>query len=94
MIKNYLKTARRSLWKNKFYSIINISGLAIGMAAGIMLLLWVLNELSYDRFNKNYQQIYNLSSHFLSNGEERTWTGVPAPLAVSAKSFSQVNLTS
>jgi putative ABC transport system permease protein len=93
MIKNYLKTARRSLWKNKFYSIINIGGLAIGMAAGIMLLLWVLNELSYDRFNKNYHQIYNLSSHFLSNGEERTWTGVPAPLAVSAKSFAQVKST-
>lgn len=93
MIKNYLKTARRSLWKNKFYSIINISGLAIGLAAGIMLLLWVQNELSYDRFNKNYQQIYNLSSHFTSNGEERTWTGVPGPLAVYAKSFSQVKST-
>lgn len=93
MIKNYLKTARRSLWKNKFYSIINISGLAIGLAAGIMLLLWVQNELSYDRFNKNYQQIYNLSSHFTSNGEERTWTRVPGPLAVYAKSFSQVKST-
>lgn len=72
---------------------INISGLAIGMAAGIMLLLWVQNELSYDRFNKNYPQIYNLSSHFTSNGEERTWTGVPAPLAVFAKSFAQVKST-
>ena len=81
------------MWKNKFYSIINISGLAIGLAAGIMLLLWVQNELSYDRFNKNYQQIYNLSSHFTSNGEERTWTGVPGPLAVYAKSFSQVKST-
>jgi len=93
MIQNYLKTARRSLWKNKFYSIINISGLAIGLAAGIMLLLWVQNELSYDRFNKNYQQIYKLSSHFTSNGAERTWTGVPGPLAVYAKSFSQVKST-
>jgi len=93
MIRNYLKTARRSLWKNKFYSIINISGLAIGLSAGIMLLLWVQNELSYDRFNKNYQQIYNLSSHFISNGAQRTWTGVPAPLAVFAKSFSDVKST-
>jgi ABC-type antimicrobial peptide transport system permease subunit len=93
MIRNYLKTARRSLWKNRFYSIINISGLAIGLAAGIMLLLWVQNELSYDRFNKNYQQIYNLSAHFTSNGAERTWTGVPAPLAVYAKSFTKVKST-
>jgi len=93
MIKNYLKTARQSLLKNKFYSIINISGLAIGLSAGIMLLLWVQNELSYDRFNKNYPQIYNLSSHFTSNGAQRTWTGVPGPLAVYAKSFSEVKST-
>jgi putative ABC transport system permease protein len=90
MIRNYLKTASRSLWKNKFYSIINISGLAIGLASGIMLLLWVQNELSYDKFNKQYKHIYNLSSHFSFNGEERTWTGVPGPLAVYAKSFAQV----
>jgi len=90
MFRNYLKTARRSLWKNKFYSVINISGLAIGLAAGIMLLLWVQSELSYDKFNKDYQHIYNLSSHFTSNGEERTWTKVPGPLAVYAKSFTQV----
>jgi ABC-type antimicrobial peptide transport system permease subunit len=93
MIQNYFKTAWRSLWKNKFYSIINISGLAIGLSSGIMLLLWVQNELSYDRFNENYPQIYNLSSHFISNGAQRTWTGVPGPLAVYAKSFSEVKST-
>jgi len=81
------------LWKNKFYSIINISGLAIGLAAGIMLLLWVQNELSYDKFNEDYQHIYNLSAHFTSNDAESTWTEVPAPLAVYAKSFSHVKST-
>lgn len=89
MIKNYLKTARRSLWKNKFYSIINISGLAIGLAAGIMLLLWGQNELSFDKFNMDYKHIYNISAHFTFNGEEGTWSGVPGPLAVYAKSFTQ-----
>lgn len=87
MFKNYFKTAWRSLWKNRFYTAINISGLAIGLATGIMLLLWVQNELSYDKFHKNYKDIYQLSSHFDINGEQRTWTGVPGPLSVYAKSI-------
>ena len=90
MLKNHIKIAWRSLWKNKFYTIINISGLAVGLATGIMLLLWVQNELSYDKFNKDYKNIYQLSSHFKSNGEDLTWTGVPGPLAVFAKSIPQV----
>lgn len=90
MIKNYFKTAWRSLIKNKFYSAINISGLAVGLATGIMLLLWVQNELSYDKFNKDYRDIYRLSTHFNSNGESQTWTGVPAPLAVFAKNIPGV----
>ncbi len=90
MIKSYFKTAWRSLWKNKFYTVINISGLAVGLATGIMLLLWVQNELSYDKFNKDYKQIFQLSSHFKSNGEDQTWNGVPGPLAVFAKSIPGV----
>ncbi len=87
---HYFKTAWRSLWKNKFYSAINISGLAVGLATGIMLLLWVQNELSFDKFNKDYKNIYNLSTHFNANGDERTWDGVPGPLAVYAKSIAGV----
>jgi ABC-type antimicrobial peptide transport system permease subunit len=90
MFKNYFKSAWRTVWKNKFYSAINISGLAVGLAAGIMLLMWVQNELSYDKFNKDYQHIYRLSSQLKSNGENVTWTGVPGPLAVFAKSMPQV----
>src|SRR5258708_7197682 len=90
MLKNYFKIAWRSLWKNKFYTIINISGLAVGLATGIMLLLWVQDELSFDKFNKDYKHIYRLSSHFKSNGEILTWTGVPGPLAVFAKSIPGV----
>src|SRR5690606_14560950 len=90
MLHNYLKTAWRSLWKNKFYTFINVSGLAVGLATSIMLLLWVQNELSYDKFHKDYTDIYQLSSHFESNGEDITWTGVPAPLAVFGKSIPEV----
>jgi len=90
MFKNYFKTAWRSLWKNRFYTVINISGLAVGLATGIMLLLWVQNELSYDKFNKDYEQIYRLSSRLKSNGADVTWTGVPGPLSVFAKSIPAV----
>ncbi len=93
MIKNYIKIAWRSLWKNKFYSLINISGLAVGLATGILLLLWVQNELNYDKFNKDYRQIYKLSEHFNSNGQEMTWTSVPGPLAVFAKSNPKISST-
>lgn len=86
MLKNHIKIAWRNLLKNKFYSIINISGLAVGLATGLLLLLWVQNEFSYDKFNKSYKQIYKLSEHFSANGSEITWTGVPAPLAVYARS--------
>ena len=86
----YFKTAWRSLLKNKFYTLINISGLGVGLATGIMLLLWVQNELSYDKFHKDYKNIYQLSSHLPSNGTTVTWNGVPGPLAVYAKSIPQV----
>ncbi|HXR84419.1 MAG TPA: ABC transporter permease [Hanamia sp.] len=89
MFKNYFKNAWRNLTGNKFYSLINISGLAIGLTTAIILLLWVQNEKSYNKFNKDYQNIYQLSTHFTDNGKE-VWTQVPGPLSVFAKSISQV----
>ncbi|HEY4205879.1 MAG TPA: ABC transporter permease [Puia sp.] len=62
MIRNYLKIAIRSILRHKSYSIINISGLAIGMASSILILLWVQNELSYDRWHKHATQIYRINS--------------------------------
>ena len=58
MIKNYLKIAFRNLLRNKAFSIINISGLAIGMASAILILLWIKNEVSYDQFHEKKQRIY------------------------------------
>ena len=59
MFKNYFKTAWRNLWKNKIYSAINIAGLAIGMAACIIILLFVFYERSFDNFHK--KNIYRLN---------------------------------
>ena len=61
MIKNYLKIAFRNIIRHKAFSLINIAGLAIGMACGIFILLWVQNELSYDRFHKNADNIYRIT---------------------------------
>ncbi len=61
MIKNYIKTALRSLIRHKEYSIINILGLAVGMASVILILLFVKEELSFDQYHKNKDHIYRLN---------------------------------
>jgi ABC-type antimicrobial peptide transport system permease subunit len=61
VFRNYFKTAFRNIVRHKAYTILNISGLAIGMACSILILLWVQNELSYDRFHTNANQLYRLT---------------------------------
>jgi putative ABC transport system permease protein len=60
MLRNYIKTAWRNLLRNKFYSAINIAGLTIGLAVGMLILLWVQDELSFDSFHKQTANIYRL----------------------------------
>jgi len=60
MLRNYIKTAWRNLLHNKFYSAINIAGLTIGLAVGMLILLWVQDELSFDSFHKQTANIYRL----------------------------------
>src|SRR5436190_1284124 len=69
MIKNYFKTAWRNLWKNKTFSFINIAGLAIGMAACLLILQYVNFELSYDQFNKNVSDLYRVYNDRYQNGK-------------------------
>src|SRR5438034_3077037 len=69
MFKNYFKTAWRNLWKNKIFSFINIAGLAIGMAACLLILQYVSFELSYDQFNKNATDIYRVYNDRYQNGK-------------------------
>ena len=64
MLKNYFKIALRNMFRNKLYSIINLTGLAIGLAACLMIWLWVQNELSYDRFHTNAERIYRVERKF------------------------------
>ena len=60
MLKNYFKIALRNLWKHKGYSFINIAGLAVGMACALFILLWVQDELSYDRFHANARTLFRV----------------------------------
>jgi putative ABC transport system permease protein len=61
MLQNYLKIALRNIKKHKGYTFLNIAGLAIGMAASILILLFVFHEMSYDRFHENADHIYRVS---------------------------------
>ena len=71
MLRNYLKIALRNILKNKLHSLINIAGLAVGIAACILILLYVINEESYDGFNKNAARIVRATMTFSMGGETR-----------------------
>lgn len=80
MIRNYLKIAFRSMLKNKAYVAINIVGLALGISCCILILLFVEDELGFDRFHDDYDQIYRLRVERFSSGGEaeysvKSWKG-------------------
>jgi len=85
MIKNYIKTAWRNLIKNKLYSIINLGGLTIGLAVGILILIWVQNELSFDRFHKNADNIYRLEIFGGTGASKQLWKQEVAPIGPLCK---------
>ncbi len=78
MIKNYFKIAWRNLVKSKGYSAINIGGLAVGMAVAMMIGLWVYDELSFDKYHKNYDRIAQVMQHANFNGKVETQVANPA----------------
>lgn len=94
MISNYFKIAWRSLSRSKMYSLINIVGLTVGIACCILIVLYVKDELSYDKYHKNYQEIYRVlhayrekSDHPLpapAPGEYQVWGNAPVAPALQA----------
>jgi len=85
MIRNYLKIAWRNLIRNKGFSAINISGLAVGMASAILILLWIYNEVSYDRFHKNKDYLYAAWNRGTFDGKLQCWDNTPKILAPTLK---------
>lgn len=85
MIRNYLKIAWRSILKNKGIFSINIAGLTLGIAACLLIMLFVVDELSYDRFNKNADEIVRVFFNAKINGEAVKEAVVMAPVAQALK---------
>ena len=73
MLKFHLKIAWRHLKRHKAVSILNISGMAVGIAAVFLIAIYVQNELSYDRFHKNAERIFRLSVRQKFDNGERIW---------------------
>lgn len=85
MIQNYFKTALRSFSKNRLYTFLNITGLAVGLSAGILVLLWVTDELRYDRFHTNLERIHGILQHQTQGGVKYTFEATPGPLAAALR---------
>ncbi|HEX5026790.1 MAG TPA: FtsX-like permease family protein [Agriterribacter sp.] len=80
MFKNYFKIAMRNLARNKVSSIINIAGLAIGMTVAMLIGMWIYDELSFDKYHKNYDRIAQVMQHGTSNGVIYSGEAMPFPI--------------
>jgi len=98
MYKSYFKIGWRSLLRNRGYSLINISGLAIGMAVAMLIGLWIFDELSFNKSFKNYERIANVYHSLTFGADNFTDSGVPPLFAPELKNnfseFENVALTS
>lgn len=77
MISNFFKVIYRNILRNKGVSAINISGLAIGMAAAILIMLWIRDERSYDGFHQHKDRIYEIWNRVAHEGQFTCWNSVP-----------------
>jgi len=86
MIKNYFTVALRNLTRQKGYSLINITGLASGIAVTILIGLWIWDELSYDKYHKNYDRIAEVWQHMVFNGVTESGDASPFVMAEEIRS--------
>jgi putative ABC transport system permease protein len=85
ILKNYLITAWRNIVKDKFYTLLNIVGLSIGLITAIYIFLYIVDELTYDKSHTNYKRIYRLESHFTINGKDDFFAVTQVPLGPTLK---------
>ncbi len=91
MLKNYIKIAWRNLFRNKSFTILNITGLVVGMAGAMLILLWINRELSVDRFHENGEQLYQAWNRDTIDGEVWCWTTTPKPMGpVLAQNYPEI----
>lgn len=85
MIKNYLKIAVRNLFRQKFYTIINISGLSIGIAVSLLIAFYVYDEVSYDKFHTDADRIHQIYLNAMLQGKPIEGANTCAPIAAASK---------
>ena len=91
MIRSYLKIALRTLLKNKGFTFINILGLALGLATCLLIIFFVVDELSYDRYNTKYDRIYRVNTDLKYNGTTTLYAITALPVAAAmVKEFPEV----
>ncbi|PZX51332.1 ABC transporter permease [Algoriphagus chordae] len=95
MLKNYIKIAWRNLRNNKVFSLINILGLALGMACSLLILLWVQDETNMDKFHENNSRIYKVMENQYYSGIPNTYESTPGVLAENiVLDFPEIELAS
>lgn len=85
MFRNYFTIAIRNFWRHKFFTLINVLGLAIGICAALVIYLIVQHELTYDKFHKDGDRIYRVVSNMQFPGMTMNISGVPVPMAKAAR---------
>jgi putative ABC transport system permease protein len=92
MIRNYFKIALRNMWKNKAFSLVNITGLVTGITACLMILQYVSFELSFDRFHQDFDRIYRITNDRFQQGKliQHGTITYPAVAPTMAKDFNEV----
>jgi putative ABC transport system permease protein len=85
MLQTYLKIAYRNLIRNKGYSALTIFGLALGLAVGLLCVLYVQDELGYDRFNAKAERIYRINSDITFSGKKTSGAVSPTPMGQTLK---------
>src|SRR3954470_19096725 len=85
MLRNYLKVAWRNLMKSKIFSFINIIGLSVGLTCCMLITVYLYNEVSYDKYHKNIDRLYQLGTVFVKDEKSERTPNTPAPMAAAMK---------
>lgn len=79
MIKNFFLIAGRNIARHKGFTFLNVTGLAVGLAASLLILLWVQDEFSYEKFNRDAESIYRVEEDQFYSGARYHVTVTPVP---------------
>lgn len=90
MFNHFFKIFYRTTLKNGTYSLINVSGLAVGLASSILILLWVIDEVTFDQFHKDKERIFKIMGNHTYPDNTATMEATPGPLAVALKELPEI----